>query len=865
MKTGLPLPRGSVNRDDTFSIFDSDNRRVSYVVTPGAYWPDNSIKWCLVKLAILADKPGTATVRVLVNGPGKNESGMGESEKETSPLAPLKINSSDTIISIRESGAGSTNSSIEFNFDRTGQFVFPEVKINDQRLWAFGDNYPGFHDADGTACTFDIDTVSIEEQDAISCVCIVRGKITGEAAHTVNVKFRFEVFAGGKLRCGCEIHNPQRAMHPGGIWDLGDPGSVFFEDFSINLTHDKETSFKIKLEPEADWIEAEPDLVLFQASSGGTHWNSPVHVNASGKVSNEFSGYKLSSNGSVVHEGSHATPVLLASKNNHQQYSVIVDNFWQNFPKSIDIDSSNIQLRVFPKHHGDLHELQGGERKNHDILFCFLQDTHPNPVAAEQPYAELAPQIYTDSGVFRYFDHEVTHQQYEQLISKSLHPDTGFFAKREQLDEYGWRNFGEVYADHETAHHKEDTLFVSHYNNQYDPIMGFAKQYALTGDRAWFILMHDLAVHVMDIDIYRTGEDRIEYNNGLFWHTDHYAQAYTASHRTFSSKQIDEHGNKTAGGGPGPQHCYSTGLVHYYYLTGCEEAKSTVYELGEWVHNYYTGSGTLLETAKKTLQEDAKNFVSTCKGNQIFKYTYPMDRGTGNYLRTMMDCYELSSNANYMDLVETIIRNTAGPSDDIDARGFDDIDGTWFYIIYLQEVIRYLDIKRELGEYDSAFYYARATLLHYARWMADNELPYLSHAEKLVYPNATWVAQDIRKSNVLYAAYLYALQDRTPFLEKARYFRDYVTEELSQSYTLHYARIQILLLQNHGPAGFLEMETLPLPGISEEKISTGILIDQKHNFHTPASYFKYMATTWVSCLAKFRFKNELRWIKSRTG
>ena len=858
MKTGLPLPRGSVNRDDTFVVVDADNQRVNSVITPSAYWPDNSIKWCLVKLAVLAEESEATTVRVFVNDPAKTDI-------ENSPPVPLVVNSSDTSISIRETRASTTDSDIEFTFDRTGQFIFPEVKINDQIMWAFGDNFPSFNDAGGTDCKFNIDTVNIEEQDAISCVCVVSGNISCNASHTVNVKFRFEIFTGGQLHCSCELHNPQRAMHPGGIWDLGDPGSVLFKDFSLNLQNDEETSFKIKPEPGAQWIDADPALVLFQASSGGTHWDSPVHVNATGKVCNEFSGYKLSSGKSVVHEGNRATPLILAGKKNQQTYSIIVDKFWQNFPKSIDIDGSNIQLRVFPEHHGDLHELQGGERKNHDIYFRFLPDTNIPSVVTEQPFATLTPQTYTDSGVFRYFDHEVTHQPYEGLISNSLHPDSGFYAKREQQDEYGWRNFGEVYADHETAFHQEDTLFISHYNNQYDPIMGFAKQYALTGDSAWFFLMRDLASHIMDIDIYRTSEDRIEYNNGLFWHTDHYTQAFTASHRTFSSKQIDEHGNKPAGGGPGPQHCYSTGLVYYHYLTGSEEARNTVYALGEWIHNYYAGSGTLLETTKKTLQEDSKNFINTCKGNRIFRYTYPMDRGTGNYLRTMMDCYELSSDKSYMDQVEAIIKNTAGPSDEIDVRGFDDIEGTWFYTIFLQEVIRYLDIKRELGEFDNTFHYARATLLHYASWMADNELPYLSYAEKLDYPNATWVAQDIRKSNVLYAAYLYAMKDRTLFLEKARYFRDYVTNELSQSDTLHYARIQILLLQNHGPAGFLETDSLPLPGVSDDKTSTDFLIDQNLNFHTPMSYFKYMATNWVSCLSKFRFKNELRWIKSRTG
>ena len=166
MKTGLPLPRGSVNSDDTFVVFDADNQRVSCVITPSAYWPDNSIKWCLVKLAVLAEESEATTVRVFVNDPAKTDI-------ENSPPVPLVVNSSDTSISIRETRASTTDSDIEFTFDRTGQFIFPEVKINEQIMWAFGDNFPSFNDAGETDCKFNIDTINIEEQDAISCVCAV--------------------------------------------------------------------------------------------------------------------------------------------------------------------------------------------------------------------------------------------------------------------------------------------------------------------------------------------------------------------------------------------------------------------------------------------------------------------------------------------------------------------------------------------------------------------------------------------------------------------------------------------------------------------------------------------------------------------
>ena len=51
--------------------------------------------------------------------------------------------------------------------------------------------------------------------------------------------------------------------------------------------------------------------------------------------------------------------------------------------------------------------------------------------------------------------------------------------------------------------------------------------------------------------------------------------------------------------------------------------------------------------------------------------------------------------------------------------------------------------------------YARASLLAFASWMVDNEVPYFDHPEKLEYPTETW-AHEMRKANVLRLAAAYA-------------------------------------------------------------------------------------------------------------
>src|SRR5262249_1449394 len=140
------------------------------------------------------------------------------------------------------------------------------------------------------------------------------------------------------------------------------------------------------------------------------------------------------------------------------------------------------------------------------------------------------------------------------------------FARREVIDEYGWRNFGDFYADHEAAYCPDPPPVVSHYNNQYDVIYGTLLQYLRTGDGRWFELADPLARHVLEIDIYHTTQDRALYSGGLFWHTEHYRDAATGTHRGFSAAKARP--GQPAGGGPCAEHNYTTGLLHYYYLTG---------------------------------------------------------------------------------------------------------------------------------------------------------------------------------------------------------------------------------------------------------------------------------------------------------
>src|SRR5204862_2070801 len=94
--------------------------------------------------------------------------------------------------------------------------------------------------------------------------------------------------------------------------------------------------------------------------------------------------------------------------------------------------------------------------------------------------------------------------------------------------------------------------------------------------------------------------------------------------------------------------------------------------------------------------------------------------------------------------------------------------------------------------------YSRESLLAYARWMVGHEAPYLDTPERLEFPNETWVAQEVRKSEALdFAARHASGSERQRFLEKATYFWQYAHDTLWKMRTRVFTRPVVLML-GHG-------------------------------------------------------------------
>ena len=116
----------------------------------------------------------------------------------------------------------------------------------------------------------------------------------------------------------------------------------------------------------------------------------------------------------------------------------------------------------------------------------------------------------------------------------------------------------------------------------------------------------------------------------------------------------------------------------------------------------------------------------------------------------------------------------------------------------------YLHRKDERQQFDDMFDYARASLLHYARWMAAHERPYLGHPEILEYKTETWAAQDMRKAEVFQWAAMHADGvERGDLHGTGRILLRVFVDTLAGMPGRHFTRPIVLMLSNGARAGWM--------------------------------------------------------------
>lgn len=834
IKISIPLGIGVFSCDNSLIIQHENGDLIPCQISPLSYWHDQTIKWVSIDFIISIKSNETLQFSLIENYSIDNGS-LNQTE------ATLEFLNSDEKLQVK---TGVDNFSIEIIKDEQLSILnsCAEEAQNKNLSIQLIDSIKVKHDAVIESVDYDksIRTTcskSLNIKGGFADVNRVKNKLKFELALTFFLNTTY-------IKIDLTIHNPQAAQHPGGLWDLGDKNSILFQSLALNLLVDENAHVNIYDCASSKDIKCDKSAFLQQFSSGGVNWNSPVHKNSDGLVDIKKNGFVINST-NLEHHGMRISPTF-SVVGQQDTTSVYIEHFWQNFPKAISKQNGLLNIELFPHNY---FELQGGEKKSHSIWVDF-ESQNQNFNWVDKPLQVIIDPKYIEStGALGHFNSGLEQDEISAIIKKSIIGKNNFFEKRETADEYGWRNFGDLYADHETEGYTGNEIFASHYNNQYDPIYGFIYQYLLTGESKYFELANDLAKHVIDIDIYHTTDDKDEYNGGLFWHTDHYLDASTCTHRTFSKTHKAAYEGYSSGGGPGGQHCYTTGLKMYYFLTGSEASKKAVLQLADWITFSFEGSNSFLAklfAIKQSGNHGAKNHILE---------QYPMDRGTGHYIVALLDAYDLTQKKEYLNRAFKIITNTIHPNDDISLRGFNNIEATWFYTVFLQSVGRFLLVKEQNNQLDDDFYYARDAMLHYADWMLKNELPYLEQVDKLEFPNATWAGQELRKVGVFYMANYYSPTKNIHFLEKASYFYEHIATILQNDNNNNYTRILALLMQNIGFANFYQYN---VSRNKFENIRQYIKPAKKNN---TIKVFSIL----LKELSRLSLKRELKWLSLRSS
>ena len=384
---GVPWPRGALRDVGSLRLRDAQGRPVPLQARTLNFWPDGAVRWVLLdwqataasapyRLSVGAGQPthGAAAVRTTVQGGSVTvDTGIARFELGTGDVFPFRA------------------------------ALVGGVPAIDPTRTAFV-----VEDEAGRVYRPRIDKIEVEEGGPVRVQVRMRGELAETGAEPLaQFDARLNFFAGSALvHFDLTIRNPRRAEHPGGLWDLGDPGSVFLRDAALNVTLSSDpgpTECRCSPELAAPFESLPTPLELYQDSSGGVNWKSSNHLNRSRIVPTTFRGYRLRA-GAAERSGLRATPAVYLRRGS-QAVGITVPWFWQNFPKALEATGDALVLRLFPRQYADAHELQGGEQKTHSFSVLFGATGSPEDElmnAREPAHAAATPDWYCATGAVPY-------------------------------------------------------------------------------------------------------------------------------------------------------------------------------------------------------------------------------------------------------------------------------------------------------------------------------------------------------------------------------------------------------------------------------------------------------------------------------
>ena len=427
LSLGIPLPEAWCTDARCLKIVDEQSQSIPASIETSALWPDKSIRWCL------------AHMRPEFNGGKERTIGISKCALDDgqNPVPTSTLEETNDYLLY----------STPTRLFRIDKHRLNLVDVLDTQSKPIALGFLSIRNDDGKESNGRVSAIAYRNRLTDSSTVDLEVSIQGvwEVAHQDKIKVDCQLIfsgTGNRLDCRVRIHNSAAALHTGGLWDLGDPSSFHFKDFSAGLrwleSDTTSTGGFIRLDAESNRIDFSEHASAKQLSSGGANWNSLNHVDATGTVQLKESGYRATIDGAVF-SGTRAEPQLTSRLNFFDQdarsdlwVTLIPRQFWQHFPTGVTGTQEEWSLQLFTAEQRP-HELQPGEAKTRrfSLLFSNREPSHATTPRVAFSYSpeHISRCQLPELGVLTATDDRVN-----QLVQGAIYGEDSFFAKREVID-----------------------------------------------------------------------------------------------------------------------------------------------------------------------------------------------------------------------------------------------------------------------------------------------------------------------------------------------------------------------------------------------------------------------------------------------
>ncbi len=264
--------------------------------------------------------------------------------------------------------------------------------------------------------------------------------------------------------------------------------------------------------------------------------------------------------------------------------AMFVRDFWQNYPKDIEVGPNGTTLWLMPPLKADEYDLSN--KKNHDwhkLYFWFdnggykvrqgMTKTHEvwlgldgsAPPLDRSLFAAAPPRWYAASGAFGELTvadpKRAVVKDYDKKVSETL---DSYLKDRDKIREYGMFNFGDWWGER----------IINWGNIEYDTQHAFFLQFARSGDRRFLQAADEAETHNRDVDTvhYHAKPERI---GCAYSHCIGHVGDYLAKSPLPGKDQ------GTARGGFSVSHTWCEGHMDHYFLTGDRRSYETAIKIAD--------------------------------------------------------------------------------------------------------------------------------------------------------------------------------------------------------------------------------------------------------------------------------------------